>query len=268
MDVVSARPVLIAIATVVALGLVALVPLTLRDDHGATPAPAASTAADPHQAVHDTIAAGRLLFVGASYTVGWGATSTADDYADLVADHLRRPFLVNAVPGTGFTNPGNEHQGTFAQRIATIPVSVDPRIVIIQGGRDDNAPPDVEQAAVTSTVELARHRFTSAQVVVLGPIPATVPISKQLADLNTAVERGTTAGGGGYVDPIAQDWITRADEHGYLGKIPGHPDDLGYADFAKLLVEDLPEALAHAHAPVAPVPPVTSGSASAVRTSR
>lgn len=201
--------------------------------------------------VSHTVAAGRLLFVGASYTVGWGATKTDDSYEFLVARRLDRIFSVNAVAGTGFLNPGPEREGTFAERVRRIPVATDPRIVVLQGGRDDSRyAPAREYRAAVSTIRLVQRRFVHARVVVVGPIPARVPVPASLRAINAALQRASATAGAGYIDAIAQGWIDADDEQAYAGAVPGHPDDRGYAFIARRLVADLPAALSASRAPL------------------
>ena len=63
------------------------------------PDPGASMASN--EKVRVAIASGKLLFVGASYTVGLGATAADRGYAPVLAGSLDRRFTVAAVSGTG-----------------------------------------------------------------------------------------------------------------------------------------------------------------------
>src|ERR1700744_334068 len=64
-----------------------------------------------------------ILFVGASYTRGIGATPETEGYAYVTGRELHRPFVVDGQPGTGFVNPGPDHQGVFARPMAGVRVS-------------------------------------------------------------------------------------------------------------------------------------------------
>lgn len=119
-----------------------------------------------------------MLFVGASYSLGLGASGPSAGYPSLLAGRLHRPYTVDAVSETGFQNPGRHRAGTFAVRIARIPTVPAPQVVIIQGGRDDTGyPAGTEYAAALAAIMLAQQRFGAARVVVLGPIPAVYEIA-------------------------------------------------------------------------------------------
>lgn len=208
---------------------------------------------DPNDTVGSAIVSGRLLFIGASYSVGLGATAKAFSLPSLLAAHYHEPYQVDAFSGTGFQNPGVLHQGTFAQRLLLDPVTPPPRIVIIQGGRDDfRYPITGEYPAALNTIELAQHRFDEAQVVVLGPVPGSLPVDPRVLELRDAIKRAATVADAGFIDPIAEDWITLANVQTYAGHILGHPNDAGYAYITTRLREELPEALANSRPPMLP----------------
>lgn len=247
---VVARGVAVALLLGCVLSAVALAanrPVPGRPSAGATPA--------SHERVQVAIASGKLLFVGASYTVGLGATTPNAGYAPVLAANLDRRYTVAAVSGTGFLNPGPHHQGTFGQRIAKLPGDLDPRVVVIQGGRNDQGyAQQALQAAVRSTITLAQHRFSHAQVVVMGPIPAAVPVTPRLLQTRDIVAAGARQTGAGFVDPIAQGWITEDNERRYAGRVPAHPNDAGYRYIAGRLLADLPAALDASRPPAAAEP--------------
>lgn len=241
----------LAVAGAGTLALVAGVPWGHRHQPPSPPAAAVHVAGETAQAVD----AGRLLFVGASYSIGLGATGPSAGYPSILADRLHRPYTVNAVSGTGFQNPGRYDSGTFAQRIARMSVLPAPRIVIIQGGRDDwRYPEATEYAAALDTITLAQRRFSSARVVVLGPVPALLPVSSRILAVRTALDRACTSAHAGFIDPIGQHWITPANVHAFSGHIRGHPNDAGYAYIADRLLAALPSALHRARPPVQPTP--------------
>lgn len=278
------RRVLVALASVVVAGLAVtvLAPLVARHDddatvrlaapaqvgrpalavpHGAagralsavktTPTPTVDPSQRAQRSVESTIVAGRLLFVGASYSIGLGATSPGAAYPTLLADRLHRSLTVDAISGTGFQNPGRHHGGTFLERIGLIPTAPAPRIVIIQGGRDDTRfPIDREYGAVLETIEAAQHRFQQAQVVVLGPIPAFLPVSTSVVAVNDAIARACHAAHAGYVNAVAAGWMTTENVHRYAGAVRGHPNDAGYAYIAAKLLAALPAALQASQPPL------------------
>ena len=190
-----------------------------------------------------------VLFVGASYTAGIGAEPKTNGYAYITAHALGWTGRYDAVPGSGYLNqgpPDGGHPGdnTFAARIAQLPAQPAPDLLVLQGGRNDGAyPPSELRAAVVHTVEVARGRFAHARIVLLGPIPASFPASGeefQVAHTLTAAARST---GVDFVDPIAEGWITTENARGYVGTVPAHPDNAGYAFIAHRLVEDIDRLL-------------------------
>lgn len=204
------------------------------------------------RSVTTTIAAGRLLFVGASYSIGLGATRPGAAYPSLLAERLHRALTVNAISGTGFQNPGGRHHGgTFLERIGLIPTTPAPRIVIIQGGRDDvRFPLAHESHAVIETIEAAQERFQQAQIVVLGPIPSSLPVRADVIAINDVIAQACRMAGAGYVNAVGAGWITPENVYRYAGPIRGHPNDAGYAYIATRLLTALPAALKDSKAPL------------------
>lgn len=219
--------------------------LTALIAHPASPRPVAvsrvaqATAPTPHH----------ILFVGASYTAGIGASAPEFGYAPVTARALGWSARVDAVPGTGYVNPGppsdgHPGDGTFAARLARLAPDPAPNILVLQGGRNDIGCPAPElRAAIQRTVALAKSRFRPAHIVLLGPIPATLPPDH--GELAVAHELAVVAGATGvtFIDPIAEGWINVHNQRGYVGDVPAHPDDAGYAYIAKRLVIDLDQLL-------------------------
>lgn len=224
-------------------------------------APARPTTAAVHVTgeTAQAVDAERLLFVGASYSIGLGATAPSAAYPSLLAGRLHRPFAVDAASGTGFQNPGRHHAGTFAERISRLPTLPPPNIVIIQGGRDDTRyPTSKEYGAALATITLAQRRFTSARVVVLGPIPAVLPVSSTISAIRSSLGRACATARAGFIDPITQRWITPANVRAFSGHVRGHPNDAGYAYITARLLAALPRALAASRPPLAPEPAATA----------
>lgn len=181
-----------------------------------------------------------VLFIGASYTAGLGAAPVTDGYAYRTAAMLGWRAEVDGVAGTGYLNPGIHGGGTFAARIPLLHPTTPPDIVILQSGRNDIGYPLASlKAAVEHTVALVHGRWPGARVVVLGAIPATVPLSRSLINTETALHEAANASGAPFIDPIAQDWITRTNEHENAGPVPEHPGDVGYAYLAGRLADNL-----------------------------
>ncbi|HSY15225.1 MAG TPA: SGNH/GDSL hydrolase family protein, partial [Jatrophihabitantaceae bacterium] len=182
----------------------------------------------------------RILFIGASYTQGLGASTPEHGYAYLTGARLGWPTEVSGVSGTGYLNPGPHDNGTFAARIARMPQGPQPSVVVLQGGRNDvgYARPAL-RTAVVDTIELARRHFPGAEIILLGPIPARVPVDQATRAAEATLRDASTQCEAPFVDPIAEHWITQRNQRGYLGLVPGHPDNAGYAYIAHRLAADL-----------------------------
>ncbi len=203
-------------------------------------------------AVHADLPAGRgILFIGASYTAGLGAHPSTDGYTYLLGRELGQPVAVDAASGSGFVNPGPRHRGTFAERIARLPAGLDPTLVLLQGGRNDTfCSQRVLRAAVSHTLSLARHRFRHADLAVLGPIPATLPIRPNVRQVDSVLEQAARSQHVIFIDAIAEGWITPRDVRRFAGRVPGHPNDAGYAFIAHHVASDVAATL---HLPTARV---------------
>jgi acyl-CoA thioesterase I len=192
----------------------------------------------------------RILFVGASYTAGVGAVPATNGYAFLTAKAMGWDARIDAIPGSGYLNPGPQRpgqppqDGTFLSRLAHIPVDPAPNLVLIQGGRNDASysEPAVRDA-VQSACDIAKSRFVHARIVLLGPIPASVPPDRGELDVARAMGQAARVEHIAFIDPIAEGWITADNELGFTGDVPAHPDNAGYAYIAKRLVTDLDQLL-------------------------
>jgi lysophospholipase L1-like esterase len=192
--------------------------------------------------VHD------VLFIGASYTAGLGATPPTAGYAYLIGRQPGWRAQVDGVSGSGFLNPGPHGGQTFADRVATLPLSPRPDLVVFQGGRNDVGYPMPRlRAAIISTVDLARHRFTDAQIVLLGPIPGHVPATRGQLAVASVMRSAADACHATFIDPIAAHWITAQNEQAYSGQIPAHPGNRGYAYIAGRLFVSLTAIVAERH---------------------
>jgi acyl-CoA thioesterase I len=192
----------------------------------------------------------RILFVGASYTAGVGATPASNGYAFLTAKAMGWDARIDAIPGSGYLNPGPPNpgrppqDGTFGSRLARIPTTPAPDIVLIQGGRNDASYPEPAlRDAVQNACEIAKSRFEHARVVLLGPIPAVVPADRGELNVTRAMHEAARTENVAFIDPIAEGWITVDNELGFTGHVPAHPDNAGYAYIAKRLVTDLDQLL-------------------------
>ena len=197
----------------------------------------------------------RILFVGASYTAGVGAQPPTNGYAYLAARAMGWDARVDAIPGTGYLNQGPPVGGqlkdnSFPTRLAHLPITPVPNILVLQGGRNDvGYPPAILQAAVQRTIGIVRQRFSKTRIVLLGPIPASLPPDRGELNVAHVLREAARSGGVDFIDPISEGWVTIENELGFRGNVPAHPDNAGYAYFAKRLVIDLDQLLGASPAP-------------------
>lgn len=212
------------------------------------------------------VVSGPVLIIGASYTAGLGASRPSAGYAALIGARLHQPVTVAGASGTGFINPGRHHRGTYGQRIAALPVGLRFSLVLVQAGRNDAGYPAARiTSAALATFRLIHQRFPSADVVVIGPIPGVMPVGSVLLRDRNAVRAASMAAGAGFIDPIAEQWITPRNVRAMDGPVPAHPGDAGYAYIAARVLSDLPTVLARlpegASAPVPTRSPAPDGTA-------
>jgi lysophospholipase L1-like esterase len=199
-------------------------------------APASASAATELRPVRNH----NLLIIGASYTAGWGASSPDEGYAHRLADDLGWPTEVSAEPGAGYLSRGDNGHDSFRQQIASLPSTLRPGLVIVQGGRDDIGQPAAqERAAVADTIAAIRARFADPQIVLVGDIPAAVPVAPNAVAINALLARVAASEHGVFINPVHEHWMTRADTAAFRSPIPGHPNDAGHAYIAKRLLGDL-----------------------------
>lgn len=181
-----------------------------------------------------------LLIIGASYSAGWGATNPRLDYAHRLAADLGWPTSISAEPGAGYVSRGNDGHGSFLEQIQALPSTLRPGLVIIQGGRNDIGQAAAqEEQAVERTLVAIRAKFDDPQIVMVGDVPASLPVAKSAIITNDLLGRAAAHDHAVYIDPIREHWITPADAVAFRSDVPGHPNDAGHAYIAHRLLDDL-----------------------------
>jgi acyl-CoA thioesterase-1 len=197
-----------------------------------------------------------LLVIGASYTAGWGSTNPRLDYAHRLGAALGWKTVINAEPGAGYLSTGNDGHGSFPEQVRALPADLRPGLVVIQGGRDDDGASGArEYAAAIHTIELVRARFGDPQIVLLGDIPAQLPVGRSAIAISAALQRAARAEGVPFINPIRQHWMTAKNLPGFRSDVPGHPDDAGHAYIAYRLAADLQQL---SHGRIRPVCPIAA----------
>jgi acyl-CoA thioesterase-1 len=172
---------------------------------------------------------GRTLRSGASACATSGAAPTAvivgDSMSTVTAPagpNIAFPLVtarllgwqakVEAHPDTGFTMPeGRDPQHpSFGATVGCV-VAAHPRVVIVALGSDDaelTDPARVVQSKATEGLVDLHRRLSRAQIVVVGPLPSGGTPSQTLRAVRDAVRAATQAAHVGFIDPIAEGWIT------------------------------------------------------------
>ncbi|MBX0299860.1 SGNH/GDSL hydrolase family protein [Cryobacterium sp. 1639] len=162
-----------------------------------------------------TIAPGdtAAVFLGDSYTQGWGASEPGTRWSALVADGAGWVEVNQGQGGTGFVTTsglggcGLDYCPTYPERVPDV-VAVQPDIVLIAGGQNDlsalAADPDAVRAAVDETYTRIREGLPQARIIAVGPSTAQ-PGNALIAELDGWVQAAAASVGADYVsliDPV------------------------------------------------------------------
>jgi acyl-CoA thioesterase I len=229
------------------VGILAAVAIEIAVPSAATPKRPASTSAvnapstpAPAPAHLAVTTAPSVLFIGASYTAGWGASDPQLDYAHETATELGWDATYSAEPGAGYVTTGNNGHDSFAQQVAALPNTLRPSLVIIQGGRNDaGTPAAIEDAAVAKTLSAIRAKFGDPKIVMLGDVPNQLPLDSATLATNSDLAADAHTDGAIFVNAIAEKWMTPSILPGFQSNVPGHPNDAGHLYIAHRLVADL-----------------------------
>ncbi|GAA1829610.1 SGNH/GDSL hydrolase family protein [Agromyces salentinus] len=183
----------------------------------------------------------RALFLGDSFTEGYGASRPAAIWATIAAGSLRWQPTVDGIGGTGFTKTtatdGTDGLGFRQRLLARGSTGALYDVVVLQGGLNDwQATGDEEYAAVARAVRTARTLWPEAVVVVFGPAEPIADGTKRLAHL-PLIRDAALDSGAVFIDPSSPSpWIT-AGNSDLLDLGDGlHLNDSGYAYLAARFV--------------------------------
>jgi acyl-CoA thioesterase-1 len=189
----------------------------------------------------------RILFVGASLTEGWFASTRDRSYPALVASALAygRRVQVRTI----------SHPGATAEDVALWDLDVPSDYIVLQVATNDfvkNVPIDVYAASYADVLQRLRAASPKADIVCLGAWldpSSTNRIGMAAVDYDVATRTACDEVGGTYVDLSATYLDLR--NHGPAGRQtyhgPGdlyHPNDRGHAEIAALVLasDGVPEA--------------------------
>ncbi|WEO78042.1 SGNH/GDSL hydrolase family protein [Cryobacterium sp. SO2] len=155
----------------------------------------------------DTVA----VFLGDSYTQGWGASEPSRRWSALVAAESGWVEVNQGQGGTGFVSTsgrggcGLDYCPTYLERVPDV-IAAHPDIVVIAGGQNDlsefAADPEKVRAAVTETYGLIRQGLPEARIIVVGPSLAQ-PGNALITDLDEWVRAAAVQVDAEYVSLLA-----------------------------------------------------------------
>jgi lysophospholipase L1-like esterase len=189
-----------------------------------------------------------VLFIGDSYTVGTGVRETS--YGCAAATRMGWLCRLSAGPGTGYISGGpgnrfvvNEYIGrstSFAERLPGLAAKYDPRIVFLDGGRNDVfASPSAELEAMLSTISDVHQTWPAATIVVIRPRFVGRP-ADDLGyddDFIAALQADPRAQDVVVIDPINA--LNAADTSGLLSADGIHPNERGELALSAALLNTL-----------------------------
>lgn len=173
----------------------------------------------------------KSVIFGDSWTVGYAANPQAKGYAYLAGAALEWDNEVDGASGTGYLNPGNEGRGTYLDRLRGRDIDPDMQVVVIQGGLNDA---DKEFAdfpdAAGAVLAEAKVKFPNAQIIVLGPAPAELPVWTVLTNIDYALQDAASDAGAYFISAIVGLWITPSNYDEVIDATKSnHPSTAGHA---------------------------------------
>jgi lysophospholipase L1-like esterase len=153
------------------------------------------------------------VFLGDSYTQGFGAVPLERRWSSLVARDAGWTEVNQGLGGTGYVTTSNifacglDYCPTYVERVQEV-IAADPDIVLISGGQNDRwllpTDPDRVREAVDTTFEGIRNGLPNARIIAVGPSTAE-PATEQIEALDEWVQAAAARVDADYVsllDPV------------------------------------------------------------------
>jgi lysophospholipase L1-like esterase len=200
-----------------------LPPTTPAPVASASPTASAAPTDSPTTAPTDPAVA---VFLGDSYTQGWGASNPTMKWTTLVAHDAGWREVNQGQGGTGYVTTsgvsgcGLDDCPTYQDRVADVAAAA-PDVVVIAGGQNDRwalaTDPALVQAAVDRTFSLLQEGLPNARIIAVGPSTAE-PATAMITDLDGWVRAAADRVGAEYVsliDPVViqSDMVTADGVH-------------------------------------------------------
>ena len=234
----------VALAVAVIVGLV----VVARTATATTPPPPPAASTGRSQAAADTRPS--VLFIGDSYTAG--SDLPEKSYACMAAVRMGWLCNLSASPGTGYISGGpanrfvlDQYSGestSFDERIPHLAARYDPRVVVLDGGRNDLFPPRADVfKAMSATIADARRTWPAATIIFIRPRFLNDPGNDLGFDdtFMAGLKADPAATGVIFLDPI--EWFADTDTSALMAADREHPNLKGEEELAAALVRSLNE---------------------------
>ncbi len=166
-----------------------------------------------------------VLLVGDGYADGRGASSPGNSYASLLSKQLGWDVRLATAPGAGYLS------GTSLLDLFTdSPDSVDPDLVIVQGGYGGDGSNDAAKAAVEELDGAIADRYPDAAVVAVSPFWPGAP-NKQAETRERTIARAWRE------DPDVLVLRPQPDGWSTFDTVDGAPDDAGHELIATTMID-------------------------------
>jgi len=209
----------------------------------AAPAPVVSPtdSAAPGPAAEPTAPAPVAVFLGDSYTQGYGAVPVERRWSSLVAADAGWTEVNQGLGGTGYVTTATPHAcgldacPTYVERVPGV-IAAAPDIVVIAGGQNDRwalaGNPERVRAAVDATFDGIRQGLPDARMIAVGPSTAE-PATALIVELDDWVQAAAERVGAEYVSLIDPVLI----EESMVAPDGVHVTDAGYRALADRVLE-------------------------------
>ncbi len=168
----------------------------------------------------------RLVVVGDSWAAGLHA-DPRHALGQVAAADLDWSAEVDAVSGTGYLNDAGGG-GTYATRLERVAGPSRARIVVLQGGsNDDRQDLEALPAGVEAALGAATSRFPEARRVLVGPGPDPAPVTGMQRRVDRILQRTAAEGDVPYISVLQLGWIPPTDPARIIDPRTRHPTAAG-----------------------------------------
>jgi lysophospholipase L1-like esterase len=148
--------------------------------------------------------------VGASFTAGVGPGNPVQSWAVRLAQELRWNAVVYGVPGAGYARGGRDGTGSMSSLLEAEDLGrLNPELVIVQAGHDDEGvPTTIEASRVRAVISQIHATAPHARIALLTTFSATADGTRALRATDQAIVAAAGAADPGAVimDPLADRW--------------------------------------------------------------